>query len=449
MNMHPTHYSRSGCCNIFRAKYASLVRYITLAIVCQFYSTPLLSDNSIINYSLYYSLGGGKVTDSAASEFSTFSPKLRAQSHQGASCSGFQPTLDIQDMLTNRLTESLTALTSIPSAVHSALPGSILCRAKPGHCQLLQHYVVRAEQQWNLSVKSCEQTMEIADSGNDPFANLANVSKAQIWEQQANKSNSAIEAKRKADESDGCIIWIAGKKAGCKSAPPIWLVRDTAKAGWCFLMNSDSNCTAAATTTPNHAEARLKKIWPTPAAASDWIIDVVGDYRIHAGDSESTIPGVGLLSKIDEETEAIQSKLNTVVYSATLPERIDLQEIQSENVSISPSLIDALRDLPDRDLLIARISNEIALARIVEKAFLARRMLLSGVMEPNVQSAGSVSKTIKKQIDALENEIERATFEMRFNQRFVSKTILHVLGAHQSLITPMPTTPQTPPMLLR
>ncbi len=433
--------------HFLRKYFVSFLRHTTLTIVCQFYSTTLLSDNPITNYSLYYSLGGGKVTDSAASEFSTFSPKLRALSHQGASCSGFQPTLDVQDMLTNRLTESLTALTSIPSAVHSALPGSILCRAKPGHCQLLQHYVVRAEQQWNLSVKSCEQTMEFADSGNDPFANLVNVSKAQIWEQQANKSSSAIEAKRKADESDGCIIWIAGKKAGCKSAPPIWLVRDTAKAGWCLLMNSDSNCTA--TTTRNHAEAKLKKIWPTPDAASDWVIDVVGDYRVHVGESESTIPGAGLLSKIDEETETIQSKLRTLVYSATSPERIDLQEVQSENVSISPSLIDALRDLPDRDLLIARISNEIALARTVEKAFLARRMLLSGVMEPNVQSAGSVSKTIKKQIDVLESEIERATFEMRFNQRFVSKTILHVLGAHQLLITPMPTTQQTPPMLLR
>ena len=50
---------------------------------------------------------------------------------------------DIQERLFGQLNDTLTILSSIPQTVASALSGYILSRAKPGLCQLLQHYVVR------------------------------------------------------------------------------------------------------------------------------------------------------------------------------------------------------------------------------------------------------------------------------------------------------------------
>ena len=49
---------------------------------------------------------------------------------------------DIQERLLGQSNDTLATLSSIPQTVASALSGYIQCRAKPGLCQLLQHYVV-------------------------------------------------------------------------------------------------------------------------------------------------------------------------------------------------------------------------------------------------------------------------------------------------------------------
>jgi len=45
-----------------------------------------------------------------------------------------------------------------------------------------------------------------------------------------------------------------------------------------------------------------------------------------------------------------------------------------------------------------------------------------------------MSETIHKQIDILEREIERLTFEIHFSNRLVSDTILSALGAYRILL---------------
>ena len=50
---------------------------------------------------------------------------------------------DIQERLFDQLNDTLTILSPIPQTVASALPGYILCRAKPRLCELRQLYVVR------------------------------------------------------------------------------------------------------------------------------------------------------------------------------------------------------------------------------------------------------------------------------------------------------------------
>ena len=170
---------------------------------------------------------------------------------------------------------------------------------------------------------------------------------------------------------------------------------------------------------------------------------------MQAGENSSTVPGTELLPKIDEEAVQVQADLTSLVYSAVPPHESDMENLRTNQVSLSASFIDALRDLPDREFLIARISNEIALSRIVDRAFLARRLLLSGLMEPNIQSTGTAPETIHKQIEVLEREIERVTFEMQISRRLVSDTILNVLGAHRTFMTPAPPTRRNPPSLLQ
>ena len=101
---------------------------------------------------------------------------------------------------------------------------------------------------------------------------------------------------------------------------------------------------------------------------------------MQSGESSSTVSGTGLLPKVNKETDLVQVKLTEVVYSGTAPTNAEMEKLRSNRISLSPELIAALRDLPDQDFLIARLASEIALARVIERAFLARRLLLSGLM---------------------------------------------------------------------
>ncbi|MDE0310025.1 MAG: integrating conjugative element protein [Acidiferrobacterales bacterium] len=407
------------------------------------------AEESITNYPLYYSLGGTKATSSAASVDSSLNWQRTKTNLTSGVCGSFSPSFDIQDMLSNQLNDTLTSLSAIPQTVTSALPGYILCRAKPGMCQLLQHYVVRAEKKWDISVKSCEDTMKELADGTDPFQDLMRISRVQAWQKQATVGSSATEAKRHADKADGCIEWIAGKKSGCRGSNPIWLLTDTSEAGWCLLLKQDPNCKGAAASRTTASHSHLQQLWPAPQVASQWITDVLGDYRMQSGENSSTVSGTGLLPKVEEETTQVHAQLTEVVYSGTTPTNAELEQLRSNRISLSPELITALRDLPDREFLITRLASEIALARIIEKAFLARRLLLSGLMEPNIQNSGTVSETIHKQIDILEREIERLTFEMHISKRLISDTVLSVLGAHRTLTTPGPSAEAIREMLLQ
>jgi len=406
------------------------------------------AQQAIDNVPLYYILGGSQVTSAPASLSSNANPLSTSTALNGSVCGKFEPTVDIQSILSDQLGNALTSLSAVPNAVASALPGSILCRAKPGMCQLLQHYVVRAENQWNLSVEACERSMQEFAAGGDPFHDLVQASQVQSWRRHAMAGLSATEAKRQVNASDGCVEWIGGRQAGCAGKDAIWLIRDTAEAGWCLLLEQNSNCSAPAKPVGDKNQPRLIKLWPQPQAASEWITDVLGDYRVQSEARASTTAGSGVLPKVEEETAQIKEQLESLVYSAQTVSSDDFESLRANWIALSPPLIDALRDLHDRDYLIARIANEIALSRVIEKAFLARRVLLSGSMEPHVQSIGTASETLQHKIENLEKEIQRAVFEFQITSRLVSDTTLQVLKAHAAMKTPNPAYRDNPQQLL-
>ena len=406
--------------------------------------------DSVRNYPLYYRLGGVRATDFAASGLETFKPLSGPSAPHGSVCGGFNRNRDVLDMLSHRIEDSLTALSAVPQAISGALPGSILCRAKPGLCQLLQHYVVRAENRWNLSVDECRADFNAAAREDSPHRDLLEAARTEAWQQAAERGTSAPLAKRAADSSEGCVAWLGGRRAGCLDADPIWLLRDTAQAGWCQLMGQSGECQgASATDSEDQQLAPLRRIWSTPAAAGQWVVNVLGDFRIQAGESVETIAGAGLLPQIDRLTEQITEALTAKVYNTTLRGKDIHLNLEGANLVLAVPLITALRDLPDRDFLITRLANEAALAEVVERAFLARRLLLSGLMEPYIQSVGGVADTISRQVTILEQEIDRANWEMQARRRMVAGTVLEVLAAHRAYTTPAPARRITPKFLLK
>ncbi len=411
--------------------------------------TAAETELGVENFSLYYMLGGGRATDSAASPRGYLSSLKGPRSARGSACSSFSRSPDVLDILSTHLEDSLTALSAVPRNISMGLPGSILCRAKPGTCQLLQHYVVRAENRWNLSVDECRQDFDAAGRADTPRQDLLAAARTEIWEAEVARGTSAAAAKLKVDASDGCVTWLGSQKAGCQGASPIWLLRDTARAGWCLLLGQPGNCQMATTVADSAGSVPLRRVWPTPDAAGDWVVRVLGDYRIQAGEAVETIPGAGLLPQIDESTEQLTVAISARVHATDLQGMATELVFEGAGVVLTAAVINALRDLPDRNFLIRRLANEAALADTLEQAFLARRLLLSGMMEPHIQRGGGVAETVARQIIVLEREIDRANWELQARRRAVSGSVLEVLAAHRALATPTPSRRRTPPRRLQ
>ena len=131
---------------------------------------------------LYYSVGGGRATTPTIID-----PSVRfgfRASSSGFSCGNFDPRLDIRSML-GGVGNSMADLGSLQSSLTGALPGQILCRAQPSLCQLMQHYTVRAEDQWRFSIDACELLQQTSAGGPNSNSDWQALGKAQTWERLA------------------------------------------------------------------------------------------------------------------------------------------------------------------------------------------------------------------------------------------------------------------------
>ena len=303
------------------------------------------ADEIVHNYALYYLLGDERATDIAASERRSAQSLSGPRVPLGSACSGFNRTTDVLDLLSGSLETSLIALSLVPREVSTALPGSILCRAKPGACQLLQHYLVRAEDRWKTSADECRRDLSAAARSDSPRQDLLDAARMEIWEIEASRGATAAVAKSKADATDGCVTWLGNQKAGCQGAPAIWLLRDTTRAGWCLLLNQPGDCTS---TTPSSESSEwqspLRSTRDTPDSAGNWVVKVLGDYRIQTGEAVETVPGEGLLPQIDQLTSRLSEQLTPRVYDAGIQGEASDFEYKGAGVILAEPVNNALRD---------------------------------------------------------------------------------------------------------
>ena len=369
---------------------------------------------------LYYSVGGGRAISPPATE-----SRIQFGSNvgiSGFSCGNFDPKLDVSSML-GGIGNTLADLKSIPSAITSALPGQILCRAQPSLCNLMQHYSVRAEDAWRFSVDACENIL--SESTDQPWIKFA---KAQEWERQASAGTDATTAHRRVSETeDPCITWVNGELAGCPGHPALRPVMDSTRAGWCATNGQPPDCRNA-----GGSNTRASQTWSTPDAAAEWVADVVGDVIVTNSGSQASASHAssGLQPKISDEAKTILETLNSVLATREYPTRDQQEILSSPAAGVNTHLINALREVDENGIYAVRVAEEIALARVIDKALLARRLLLTGQSEPYIQSAEPGSETIDKAVSRLEEEIDRVVFEFRTRRAIVSGTSVELLNAY-------------------
>ena len=407
----------------------------------------------------YYEIGGAEPVSVPANP-SVVSVTLggSAQLGLGYSCGKFDPVAAVTNTLNDigaGVDNMMNAMTAAATSAIAALPALILQRANPGLYDLFQNALLKAEETMQLATKSCEQMEAEIAQGKNPYADLITLSKGNDWKVQMGVGgNDAVTAKTTVESSNGNngVPWIGGQ-AGGSGQPVLEFTGDIVEAGYNINMNrpvTDPSPVPAASST------RLSEVWPSPADARDWTVEVVGENIVTTCDTcrKDSIPGTGLLPKLYQESAAVTIDIQNLVSGATPLTLTNLDKITAPGVAITRQVIEAIREMPasEQSLIMGRLVSEISTARTVEKALFARRLLLSGRQVPEVYATEVAREHADNSIVELDKEIENLLFETRVRKEVVSDTVATLLeraaARRQSSLT-VPEVPTLDPNPLR
>jgi integrating conjugative element protein (TIGR03755 family) len=191
-----------------------------------------------------------------------------------------------------------------------------------------------------------------------------------------------------------------------------------------MLMNRES-CATGAASGGGEEPPRITKIWPSPEEAAEWTVKVLGDevVRTVSTGSDETQPGVGLLNHHDAEATKVAELLQGLVAGSSPPTLENLEEVTAPGTVITRQVIETIQAKPasEQAIFIGKIAGQVALERTVERALLARRMLLTGMRDPHV-SATPAPRQLQPFLAELEREIDNLLFETRVRKEIASRT---------------------------
>ena len=385
----------------------------------------------------YYEIGGAKpVSASANPRVQSSTIGGSAQLGLGYSCLKFDPVTAVSDTL-NQVKDGtenmLNAMTQAATGAIASLPAVILQRANPGLYDLFQNALVRAELTVDIANKSCEQMESTIANNKNPYEDLVVLSKGNDWKVQMGVGGgSVVAAKEAVAQVNGAngLPWIGGS-AGGQGQDPIALTKDITSAGFNVQMNRAPSTQGAVAADPDQ---RLTLVWNDPRAAADWLVDVVGEHKVSTceGCEKSTIPGSGLGPVLEQEERALTTVLESIVSGGQSPTLSNLSRVSAPGIAITRDVIKSINALPvtEQKIVIDRLVAEIAVARTVEKAFLARRLVKSGSSIPEVQANPVAREHVDQVVRELDAEINRLAFEAQIRKDLVSNTVTNLLKRH-------------------
>jgi integrating conjugative element protein (TIGR03755 family) len=230
------------------------------------------------------------------------------------------------------------------------------------------------------------------------------------------------------------LPWLEGRRAGGEGQPPIRVIGDTATAGYNLMLNraaGDASAPGAAL-----SQERIVELWPSPEALRAWATDVLGEVTVHTGDAPSnTRAGTGLLKQVNAVQSEVQAQLSAIV-AGGVPTLADLDKLSAGGIAVTRDLIESIRALApiERGIVMQKLAAEIALARVMEQALLARRALLAGRREPNISASPAATEqgVLARSIAELDREIEDLVFEARVRREVISDTAQAVLKREEA-----------------
>ena len=376
---------------------------------------------------LYYRIGGAQALGLPANRFAT-TTRLPLSVELGINyrCGQFDALAGLNAAI-NQIVALLENIDDVIAAGLAVLPMYILQRVNPGLYDLLQNTLLRAEELVAVATKTCEQMESELARGQDPFEDWIVLSRGRDWKAVIGSGGvDVVSAKQNVDANLGVngITWLCGQARGGEGQEPVRVVHDVTRAGWNVLMNRES-CAQGVATGGGEETPRIAEIWSSPEEAAEWTVRVLGDeiVRTVSAEPDETQPGVGLLNPQDAESQEVAEALQGLVGGGTEPTLEALEAVTAPGTLITRQVIESIQARPasEQALFIGKLAGQVALERTVERALLARRMLVTGMRDPHV-AATPAARQLQPFLAELDREIDNLLFETRVRKEISSRT---------------------------
>jgi len=403
----------------------------------------------------YYDMGGGSL-------FSTPSGSTNQSISLGGSSStnlnyscDFNPSISISNAM-NDLENSPEAMTEdILTAATTAVgsfPMYVLEKASPELYNLIQNSMTEAQEDFNLSTKSCQSALSDIRDGKSPYEDWFTVSDSQGWldysKSEANGDDVDVVAAEKTiaqNQGQYGVPWVhdgANSGGTIGDQVPIKVLYDVAVAGYNILVDPMRQSRALDDVSAPSNDTYLTTYWATPAVAGQWGQLVLGDINVSSDESSSaseTHSGVGLVPLMTscpqvgnyEKTcpAIIADNLWDLVEGSTPPTPDNLREVSANQLVISPQVIGALKNQTQEEQTISvnEISQEVAIQNLTDEALDFRRVLIAGLGVKEVQNLKPAKDHVKDAITQLEQDIDDLTYDITKRKELMSNSLVKIL----------------------
>ena len=318
---------------------------------------------------------------------------------------------DAQDALHNLGNDILGSV--VPLARAAVL--SEIRQLNPGLYDTITKGVFDAKESLRVSVKTCEQMQSDLSNGKSPTDGWIQIGHRERWARgaAAGKTPAQVaDAIRQQAGSEAGIPWVDGRRAGGANTPPIHLVGDPVRAGYRHWLDGDSG---------------LSRVFPDENAAAAWLTATVGEQTRRLCDGCNPLvvrKAQGLRVHVRKHREQARETLAAITPDGITPEQAAALSVPGMGVVITRRTLQALWRLPaeERQLLANRLASDVALAKTLEEALIARQLLATGMQDPNVQNNGEALAELERRRQLLDGEIDTVLFERRVRKEVAAET---------------------------
>jgi len=401
------------------------------------------SVNGAISDKLFYTLGGGSVISQPPTRNNMKKLGISAGWSSDLMCGNFDLKTTVANQL-NGVTDGFKNLMGdvIQGATGAvaSLPAMVIQRANPGLYDALTNGVLQANVAFDKAQLNCQnmakRMMEFSDTSKWTQAAMAEEYKTLVNSGEKDAVSADIKY-RKVKGNEG-RKWIGGEIRGGKGQKAIRPTYDFVSAG--FNMMNDLPVTSTHSVNAAECNGSSCQKFKDAEDAANAIVQVLGDRSLRtctatsecsSGDEDQqpgmSIAGTGFSPMLENAVKYNTEHLVKLVNGSEKLSSENLSKLKTGSLAVSPGVIRSLQRDPDNLPLTARLASELAMADTVETALIMRRMLITGMREPNVRDQPDAMEEGTHSIEALDREISALKNEMELKRELANNSILTII----------------------